>query len=279
MSFLAQAKKPGEAPKPPILTMIGSPGSGKSSLAALFPNPVFIQAEEASTVFESWDADIQPTMLPELPKASDKSKTFETLKAQMTELATADHEFKTLVIDSVTALNSKLEQEVALEDGVSTVADAAGGFHKGYKVVMDRHAQLIYWCEQLRKRKNMAIVFLAHTDIQKIKLSPEEGSEYSVYSLAMHKDSAALYVNNSDGVYYIKKEQFVTGAVQNNKGQTTKFGRVMQTGNRILITTGDGKQGYVHAKSRYPLPPELELPLGENPVLQYIPFFNTNKGE
>lgn len=280
MDYLAAAKKPADSPSAPIITVVGSPGTGKSSFGGTFPNAIYMQGETAGTVFESWAPEVQPTMLPEIPRpARDDAgnirvSAYDIVKEQMRQLATAEHDFKTLVVDSVTALNSKFEQEIMLRYGTTTVADAAGGFHKGFAELQGMHADFIYWCEMLRKRKGMAVVFLAHCGIQKIKASPDEGSEYSVYALDMHKDSAALYVNNSDAVYYIKKETFVTGQQTNKQGQTTKFGRAMQTGERILITTGDGRQGYVSAKCRYSAPAELPLELGKNPVLEYIPFFN-----
>jgi len=48
----------------------------------------------------------------------------------------------------------------------------------------------------------------------------------------------------------------------------------MQTGERVLITSGDGLLGYVSAKSRYPTPSEIPLPIGTNPLLPYIAFYN-----
>lgn len=282
MSFLDQAKKPAATPKPPIITVIGSPGAGKTSFAGTFPSPIFIQAEDAGTVFESWDESVQPTMLPILPKSEPTTKgvpgkpkvsTFDTLMAQLRELATAEHNFKTLIVDSTTALNLKFEHELCVTDAVSNVADAAGGYHKGYIVVASRHAEFVAALEILRNRKGMAIVLLGHSGVQKIKNSPDQGSEYTVHSLDMHKDSAAVYINNSDAVIYIKKEELVTGSETNRKGQTTKFGRAMQTGERVLITSGDGLLGYVSAKSRYPTPSEIPLPLGRNPLLEYIPYY------
>lgn len=278
MSYLSQAKKP--VSSPPIITIIGSPGTGKTSFAGTFPNAIFIQAEDASAVFESWDEAVQPTLLPELPKAAaDKAgnlttSTKDILMAQMRELATADHDFKTLVVDSITALNVKLEAEICLRDGVSAVGEASGGYHKGFDTISQWHSDFIYACTVLAKIKGMAIVLLGHTGIQKIKNRPDESSEYTVYSLDMHPKSASAYITNSDAVFYIKKEEFVTGGSTNKKGQTTKYGRVMQTGDRKLITTGDGLTGYVSAKSRYNMPPELDLPLGENPVLPFIKHFN-----
>lgn len=277
MSYLSQAKKP--QPSPPIITIVGSPGTGKTSFAGTFPNPIFIQAEDASAVFESWAEDVQPTLLPELPKSAvDKAgnmtvSTKDTIMGQLRELVTDEHEFKTLVVDSVTAMNLLLETEIAMRDSVGNVADAAGGYHKGFLEVAQWHADFMHACMVLSKRRNMAIVFLAHSGVQKIKNSPEEASEYTVYSLDMHQKSAAVYINNSDAVFYIKKEEFVIGGERNKKGQTTKYGRVMQTGERKLITTGDGLTGYVAAKSRYNMPAEIDLPMGENPVLQFISYF------
>ena len=277
MSFLAQAKKP--ASNPPMIVLVGSPGAGKTSLAGVFPDPVFIQAEDAGTVFENWDEDVQPLMLPVLPTPSRNNQgqlvsVKDTLLAQLRELATADHGYKTLVIDSISSLNRLLEKEIAVRDNVGNVADAAGGYHKGYIETAAWHAEILNACKVVSKMKKMAVVFLSHVGVEKIKNSPTEASEYTVYSLDMHRKSAQVYVANSDAVIYIKQEEFITGAETNRKGQTTKYGRSMQTGQRVLVTSGDGLIGYVDAKNRYGMDNEIPLNLGENPILQYIKHFN-----
>lgn len=278
--YLEKAKKAGSSPRPPMITVVASPGAGKTSLAGVFPAPLFIQAESSEAVFEAWGEDVQPTVLPLLPKASRdgagnvRDSTRDAIKAQLREIATVEHQYQTLVIDSVTALSRLFEHELATRDGVPSVADASGGFHKGFIELAAWHNEIIFACDVIRARKGMSIVFLAHTGIQKIKNRPDEGSEYTVFGLDMHKDSSAVYVSNSDVVCYIKKEEFITGQETNRKGQITKFGRAMQTGDRILITSGDGKVGYVAAKTRYPMPVEIQLEQGSNPLLQYIPFFN-----
>lgn len=278
MSFLEKAKK--ATPKPPMLTIIASPGAGKSTLGALFPSPIFIQAEDGSAVFENWEEYAQPTLLPALPKArKDQAgnmacSTFETLKEQLREIITADHEFKTLVIDATTSLSRLLEAEIALRDGVGTVADAAGGFHKGFQELAQWHSEIVYMCSTIRTKKNMAVVFLAHLGTEKVKNRPDDAAQYNVYSMDMHKDSAAIYISQSDAVVYIKKQEFVTGQEVNKKNQVTKYGRAVQTGERVLITSGDGMMGFVSAKNRYGMDNEIPLPLGENPLLQFIKYFN-----
>ena len=62
MSFLEQVKK--ATPQAPVVTIVGFAGSGKSSLAGLFPNPIFIQAENATSVFETVSDDLQPAFFP-----------------------------------------------------------------------------------------------------------------------------------------------------------------------------------------------------------------------
>ena len=283
MSFLAKAKKPSErAPAPPMLAIVGSPGTGKTSLGGMFPGAILVQAEDGAAVFETWDADVQPTILPRLPKAAKDEvgnmtrSTREALMSLMDELLTADHGFQTLVVDSITSLDKLFCHEIALRDGVNTVADASGGFHKGYTEVSNWHAEFVYKCEQLRAVKKMAIVFLTHTGIKKIRNRPDAAADYSVYSMDMDNQALSIYTSQCDAVLYLVKDEFVQGAETNKKGQTTKFGRLLQTGERKLITTGDGLVGFVNAKSRYPMPAEIPVPQGTNPILQFIPYYNRN---
>lgn len=274
MSILASIKK--AVPQAPVITIVGFAGSGKSSLAGLFPNAIFIQAENATSVFETMPEHLQPAFFPQLPVPNAKRniKTSDELFAQLRELMIEEHPFKTVVFDTITALNILFEQEVVEFDdkGASNIGEAAGGYNKGYLVVAGIHAKLRAACEHLRK-KGITVVFLAHTGVVKMKNRPD-GGEYVAYSLDMHERSRAVYVSSSDIVAYLKARDFVVGNEENKKGQTTKFGRVTNTGERVLITSSDGTIGYIDAKNRYNLPDEIEVNKGENPLLPLIPFYN-----
>lgn len=281
MGILSRASKP--KTKPPLITIVGTPGTGKTTLGALFPKAIILPTEDGTAVFENWDDDAQPDVLPRLPKAAKDDagnmtrSTKDALIAIMDELMSEQHDYQTLVVDSVTTLDALLGHEIALRDGVGTVADASGGFHKGFAEVAKWHAEFIYKCEQLRAVKGMAVVFLAHTGIKKIRNRPDAAADYSVFSLDMDAQALAPYVSQSDAVLYLKKEEFVVGSDQNRKGQTTKYGRVTQTGDRKLITTGDGQVGYINAKNRYGMPAEIDVPYGTNPITQFIKFYNEGK--
>lgn len=270
MSILSAVTK--ATPKPPMLTIIASKGVGKTTLAGLFPKPIFIRAEDGTSVFEQWDESLQPALLPVL---QHQAEPYENVLQTIGALLKEDHDYKTLVIDTITMLNILFEKQIAKRDGVETVADACGGFHKGYTLVSSWHSEIIRGCDRLRAEKGMAIVFLGHSAIVKIKQNPEDSTEYAVWGLDMYQKSASIYLNNSDGVYYLTKEKFVTGAETNRKGQTTKFGRMTETGKRQLITSSDGKTGYIDAKDRYSIDAEIEVPHGTNPLLTQIKFFNT----
>ena len=274
MSYLAQIKK--ATPQAPVITIVGFAGTGKSSLAGLFPSPIFIQAENATSVFEVLPEEQQPAFMPQLPTSSvsRQVRTSDALFGQLRELATAEHPFKTVVIDTITALNVMFEAEVVEFDpkGVSNIGEAEGGYNKGYLAVAGMHAKLRSACEHLRK-KGITVIFLAHTGVVKMKNRPDASSEYTAYTLDMPEKSRAIYVGSSDAVLYLKSREFVAGAEENKKGQTTKYGRVTNTGERVLITSSDGTIGYIDAKNRYSLPDEIDVNKGENPLLALIPFY------
>jgi hypothetical protein len=274
MSYLDQAKKP--TVQAPVLTIVGFPGVGKSTLAALFPSPIFIQAENAESVFESWADDVKPTMMPELPSANRKrnTKPSEVMLDQLRELVTVDHPFKTVVIDAITTANTLFESEAIEFDGnpeATNIGEAAGGFGKGYLQVAALHAKIRNACEHLR-RKGMAVVFLAHSGINKVKNRPDVEA-YSTWSLDMHEASRKVYVATSDAVLYLKSKEFVMGSDKDKKGNIKTYGKMTSTGERVLICASEGTIGYVDAKNRYDLPEEIEVPKGENPLLELIPFF------
>ena len=264
--------------KPPQITIVAAPGAGKTTLGALFPNPVFIQAEEGTSVFDTWADEDKPSVFPQLPRASKEKKisTKDVLLAQLRSLATQDHDFKTAVIDTVTSLHNLFEHEVCESYGVDNIGEAAGGYGKGYLAVKEMHAEVKSACDYLRNSKGMTVVFLAHIAIQKMKNRPD-ADEYSVYTLDMHKDSLPVYVNLVDAVLYLRQEEFVKGHATDKKGVTTKLGKIVQTGDRLLVTSGDGKIGFVNAKNRFELDSELAVPAGENPLLDLIPYFKGMK--
>jgi hypothetical protein len=263
--------------QPPILTIVGSAGVGKSTLGALFNAPIFIQTEDSYSLFAEWDEESQPDFFPIIKKARYlNGKPQVSVKAQILEqlrfLITTEHNYKTVVLDSVTTLHKMFEHELCERDQTDNIAEAAGGYQKGYLVLADWHLELFNAFNVLRDR-GITVVLLAHTGTQKIKNRPDV-DDFTVYSLDMNEKSTPVYVNLSDAVLYVTKKEFVKGKETNNKGQVTKWGKLVQSGQRQIVTSGDGQMGYVHAKNRQNMPAVIDLEHGQNPLIQYFKFFN-----
>lgn len=285
MSYLDKASKP--RIKPPMLTIVGFPAAGKSTLAALFPNPIFIQAEDSGTVFETWPEDKQPFLLRQLPEpvADRNISPKQVIFDQLQEIYESEHDYKTLVLDTTTSLQALFESEVTKFDGEKSIQDCLGGYQKAYDVIAGFHREIIQKCLKIRAKRGMSIVFLAHTEEQKRKSTPESADQYTVYGIRMHKKSRDIYLSECDAVIYIKQHEVITGAETNKKGQQVKTGRIKKSADRVLIASADGVVGFIDAKSRYSMPTEIDFIIEDqdkpwetvNPLLEFIPYFNQQK--
>ena len=90
MSILDTAAKPVQ--RKPIITICGDAGTGKTSLACTLPSPIVIRAEDG---LES---------VTDKPMAFPLLESTQALWEQLTALIKEEHDYQTLVIDSVTAL-------------------------------------------------------------------------------------------------------------------------------------------------------------------------------
>src|SRR5699024_4345233 len=121
MSVLSTIKKP--ADRPAIVTILGDSGLGKTSLACTFPNPIVIRAEDGLSAIP---AEQRPDAFPVIQKADD-------VWDQLMALIKEEHEYKTVIIDSVTALERLFIQHVMESDPKNprSINQALGGYGAG----------------------------------------------------------------------------------------------------------------------------------------------------
>lgn len=258
MSILKQAAKPQD--NAPIITILGDAGLGKTSLAASFPKPIFICAEEG---LQSVPENVRPDALPTVKTATD---LWQQVKALMSE----EHDYKTLVIDSVTALDKIFMQDV-LESDPSTPASinqALGGYGSGIAAVTALHNRLRKGVGLLVSKKKMTIVFIAHADTENIEL-PDQESGYTRFCLRLNKKSVSPYVDDVDLVGFIKLCTFV----KTRANSKTKRG--IATGERELVCHVVAENV---SKNRYGITESVLVEQGKNPLLDLIPFFNNKTG-
>ena len=88
--------------RPIIATLFSEGGMGKTTLAAMFPSPVFIRAEDGTASLDGHP----DAML--FPVAKSTADVFGAIEA----LASEEHDRKTVVIDSVTQFEKLAIREI-----------------------------------------------------------------------------------------------------------------------------------------------------------------------
>lgn len=248
MSVLSTISKPQD--RAIIATLCGDSGMGKTTLAATFPRPIVIRAEDGLQAIPEAQ---RPDAFPLISKVDD---LFEQLLALVKE----DHEYQTLIIDSVTALERLFMQHVIDSDPKMprSINQALGGYGAGLSAVASLHQRVRKACGMLNERKGMHVVFIAHADTETIELPDQD--PYTRYNLRLGKKSVAPYVDDSDVVGFLKLETFTKGDGDRKKA--------FSDGTRLLVTYATASNV---SKNRYGITEDLMVKQGENPLAAIVP--------
>lgn len=248
MSILSSISKP--ADRPAIVTILGDSGLGKTSLACTFPNAIVVRAEDG---LASVPEDQRPDAFPTITKVDD-------VWDQLMGLLKEEHEYKTLILDSVTALERLFIQHVIDSDPKNprSINQAMGGYGAGLAAVATMHQRVRKACGLLNERKNMNIVFVAHADTETVELPDQD--PYTRYSMRLGKRSVAPYVDDSDVVGFIKLQTFTTGDGDRKKA--------MSDGTRLLVCYATASN---ISKNRFGIEEDIVFEQGVNPFAGILP--------
>lgn len=252
MSILDSIKQPDD--RPVICTITGDSGIGKTSLSATFPKPIFIRIEDG----------IQSIPKAQRPAAFPIAQTADNLWEQLTALIKDKHDYKTLVIDSVTQLDTLLIQHIVDTDPKQprTIAQALGGYGAGFQALSGLHGRVRKAAGILNEQRGMHIVFIAHAETTTIELPDSE--PYTRYDIRLQKKSMSHYVDNVDLVGFIRLETFTTGDGERKKA--------ISDGTRIITCYARASN---ISKNRYGITEDLPVTLGVNPFNGIIPTLTT----
>lgn len=236
--------------RPVIATISGDAGTGKTRLAATFPKPIFIRAEDG---LQSVPAGERPAAFPVLESAD---QLWEQLKALINE----EHDFQTLVIDSVTQLDTLFINTILETDPKKpkSIAQAMGGYGAGFQALSGYHGRVRKAAGILNQKKRMHIVFIAHSETTTIELPDQD--PYTRYDIRLHKKSVQHYIDNTDLVGFMKLETFTHGDGERKKA--------ISDGSRLLVTYATAAN---ISKNRFGITQDLKVAEGQNPLCDYIP--------
>lgn len=248
MGILDQVGKPGD--RPVLITICGDSGMGKTTLAASFPKPIVIRAEDG---LQAIPADLRPDAFPVL---QNPDQLWEQLKGLIHE----DHTYRTLIVDSVTALERMFVQNVVDTDPKKPrgIQQALGGYGAGRDAVAGMHARLRKAAGLLAEKRGLHTVFIAHADTARIE--PPDDDAYMRYTLRLHEKSMPAYVDDVDVVGFLKLETFTTGEGDRKKA--------ISDGTRVLITYATAANV---SKNRFGIAEPINVVQGKNPLIDFIP--------
>ena len=248
MSILSSISKPQD--RPILCTITGDAGLGKTSLAATFPKPIFIRAEDG---LQAVPAETRPDAFPLLTSV-------DSLWDQLTALVKEDHDYKTLVIDSITQLDTIFMNWIVETDPKKpkSIAQALGGYGAGFQAMSALHGRVRKAAGILNEVKGMNIVFIAHAETETIELPDQD--PYTRYNIRMQKKSVSHYVDNVDLCGFLKLETFTSGDGDRKKA--------ISDGTRLLVTYATAAN---ISKNRYGITEDLLVTAGQNPLINLIP--------
>lgn len=231
----------GRRHSPPRLLIYGTEGIGKSTTASQAPRPIFVPTEDG---LDQIDCASFPL-----------ATTLNEVRSALSDLLREEHDFESVVIDSADWLERLIFDALCEQYGVSSIEKVDGGYARGYTHALTHWRALLDDLDQLRNRRGMCVILLAHAKVEKFE-DPEHAA-YDRYSPRLHKHANALITEWADGVLFATRK-IITRTQDGGFGRdrTIAAGLGKDGGERVLRTVGSPA---CVAKNRYGLPAELPL--------------------
>jgi len=210
------------------VVLYGVESVGKSTFAAKFPKPLFLDIEQGTSHLDVDRCDIG---------------TWKQLTDALTEAKATD--YQTIVIDSADWAERLCVEDLLATSKKTSVEDF--GFGKGWVMVAERMSRMLSSVDQLIDAgKN--VVMIAHSKIVRFE-APDALAAYDRYELKLSKQSSPLLKEFADELWFLRfKTKVSTSETGKGKGIGGK--------ERILLTTHSAAYD---AKTRSGLAEELPL--------------------
>ncbi len=229
----------GKSPKPPRIVLIGTEKIGKSTWASQSPSPIFIQIK-GETGLDMIDSPKFPTVT----KYEELLEVFAALDGE--------HEYKTVVIDSISTLEPMICDYACRMEGVTTTAKLGGGYGRQEEVLCNYTRQIMDSLDYLRDVHDMGCVLICHTKANPKTFNDPETDPYDTWKVEMRDSIASTFFRWADCILFGTWKRYTKSTDVGQK----KIVHATGAGERVLYTE---KRPAFTAGNRYGLPFELKF--------------------
>lgn len=234
MSDWKSALRVGPQKVPPRICIYGGHGIGKSTLASRFPRPIFISTEDG---LDSLD-------VVSFPRAKSIADVVQNIKSLLNE----EHEFLTVVVDSVDWLVEPL-----IANSVNEQYDEKQqAYGKGSLYMAEEFREILQGLDALRLRRGMNVVLIGHASV--IKFEDPRSDPYDRYQPKLPKQCNALLQEWADVLAFAAFKVIIKKTEA--KGFDSARTRGTTNGDRLLHLVENPAYA---AKNRYGCPDEIDM--------------------
>lgn len=225
----------GKVPCAKRILIYGPEGIGKTTLAAKFPDPVFIDTEGSTN-----NMDVA---------RFDPPSSWQMLLSEVQYVVDHPEVCKTLVIDTADWAEKLEIEDLCKKKGWDGLEGA--GWGKGYQYGAEEFGKLLNKLNETIN-KGVHVVMTAHAWLRKVEL-PEEMGAYDHWEMKTTKKVAPMIKEWADAVLFLNYKVNVINI--DNQG-AAKGKNKAQGGRRVIHTN---HTPFWDAKNRYGMPDELPL--------------------
>ncbi len=189
-AFFVNGRPPRFVPLWVTQCFVTQPRRSNSLTVANAPAPVFVPTEDGLSEI---DCDRFPL-----------ATTFEEVPAALKDLNSEEHDYETVVLDSVSGLERIIFDALCRQYSVSCIEKVDGGYARGYTHALGYWRQILGALNNLRVHRGMVIICIAHAKVEKFE--DPESSAYDRFSPRLHKHAAALLCEWADAVLFAMRK-------------------------------------------------------------------------